>query len=248
MKKLLLAAATLMLCACGSSTPSSSNVEQAKGTYQFVNKTGEKVTELYVYLTGSSDKGTNYAEAGLAAEGEVTATYSVDADKVSETALTVEFVTESGYAGAPFTTLAIEEAVIHLLSQADATSGSTQQSIHFFVEGEQVIKTVPGTYKFVNKTGEKLVELYVYETGSAEKGDNIAGSGLEVDGDATVIFEVAADAAETTMLTIEFKTESGYAGTPFTTLAIEEAEIEILAQADVVAGATAIKFVVPGAE
>ena len=56
-------------------TPETENKETEKkevatsGKYVVVNTTGETITELYIYKTGSEEKGTNYADGGLA-DGE----------------------------------------------------------------------------------------------------------------------------------------------------------------------------------
>lgn len=92
------------------------------GVYKLVNKTGEEVTGLYVYVTDSDDKGDNYAETPLAADADVEVTYEAES---ADTVLTLEFTTASGYTGT-FTTLSIEEATINLLAEADVESGATQ--------------------------------------------------------------------------------------------------------------------------
>lgn len=91
----------------------------AVGVYDVYNKTGEKVTDLYVYIVDSEDKGDNYAGEGLANDAMVKIEYAAAADAT----LVLEFTTESGY-NAKFETLHIEEAPISLLSQ-DAMTGAT---------------------------------------------------------------------------------------------------------------------------
>lgn len=92
------------------------------GVYNLVNKTGEDVVALYVYETGSEDKGTNYAETALAADESVEVTYEAES---AETVLTLEFTTASDYTGT-FTTLSIENVTINLLAEADVETGATQ--------------------------------------------------------------------------------------------------------------------------
>lgn len=137
-KVALAATVTFGLVACSSSTteeettPTSENeaVETSEaeeevsttGIYTLINKTGEDVTDLYVYETGTSDKGENYAETALKADDSVEVTFD---NGDAEAELTLEFTTASGYTG-EFTTLHIEEASINLLAEADVESGATQ--------------------------------------------------------------------------------------------------------------------------
>ena len=105
-------------------TPIAFAAAQQTGTYTVYNKTGEKVTELYIFLTGAEDKGENLAgEEGLAADASAELTKSIDKILDGSHALTLSFKTEGGYEAA-FTTLSIEEAPITLLA-ADAMTGAT---------------------------------------------------------------------------------------------------------------------------
>ena len=85
------------------------------------NTTGENVTELYLYVAGSEDKGENLAADGLADGDSVVLTLPEDADKSAEYVL--EFTTEGGYTQS-FDTLSYEVAPISLLS-VDAAAGAT---------------------------------------------------------------------------------------------------------------------------
>ena len=111
MKKLLplflALALTLLASSCGA---------KLEGRYTVINDTGERLTALYLYETGGSDKGPNLAET-CQTSGELTR------EGTKRTMLTLEFTTESGYT-ASFTNLAIEVATIRLLA-ADAVSGAT---------------------------------------------------------------------------------------------------------------------------
>ena len=105
-------------------TPIAFAAAQQTGTYTVYNKTGEKVTELYIFLTGAEDKGENLAgEEGLAADASAELNKSIDKILDGSHALTLSFKTEGGYEAA-FTTLSIEEAPITLLA-ADAMTGAT---------------------------------------------------------------------------------------------------------------------------
>ena len=72
-----------------------------------------------------------------------------------------------------------------------------------------------GVYTIHNTTGELVSELYVYETGAEEKGENLAGEGMNDTEKVEATYEGTTD----TVLTLEFTTESGFQGT-FETLYI----------------------------
>ena len=194
--------------------------ETATGTYTLYNVTGEKLTELYLYETGS-DKGENRIPDGMKNNKKLVLTY----DAAADAALTLEYVTESGVS-AKFETLHIEEVPIAMQS-VDATSGATP--IRFGVPEDT------GNYKLVNTTGTTVSELYVYLNGG-EKGENLAGSGME-DG-ASVDFTITAPVDAS--LTVEFTTEADGTKT-FETLHIENVTVNLLA-ADAMSGATPIQF------
>lgn len=194
--------------------------ETATGTYTLYNVTGEKLTELYLYETGS-DKGENRIPDGMKNNKKLVLTY----DAAADAALTLEYVTESGVS-AKFETLRIEEVPI-AMEAVDAASGATP--IRFSIPEDT------GSYKLVNTTGATVSELYVYLNGG-EKGENLAGSGME-DG-ASVDFTITAPVDAS--LTVEFTTEADGTKT-FETLHIENVTVNLLA-ADAMSGATPIQF------
>ena len=104
-----------------SSEAASSEAEVEPAEYTVYNTTGENVTDLYLYVAGSEDKGENLAADGLADGDNVVLTLPEDADKSAEYVL--EFTTESG-ATQSFDTLSYEVAPISLLS-VDAAAGAT---------------------------------------------------------------------------------------------------------------------------
>ena len=104
-----------------SSEAASSEAEVEPAEYTVYNTTGENVTDLYLYVAGSEDKGENLAADGLADGDSVVLTLPEDADKSDEYVL--EFTTESG-ATQSFDTLSYEVAPISLLS-VDAAAGAT---------------------------------------------------------------------------------------------------------------------------
>ena len=132
------------LAACGSSSTTAAATKAAESTaaatattvpteghYNITNATGEKVTALYVYKTGSSDKGTNYAENGLDDGASVKVDVKVDEKDASGYMQTVEFTTESGDTEDSFQTLNLEEADFSLVKVADLSSSATQQNVTF---------------------------------------------------------------------------------------------------------------------
>ena len=104
-----------------SSEAASSEAEVEPAEYTVYNTTGENVTDLYLYVAGSEDKGENLAADGLADGDSVVLTLPEDADKSAEYVL--EFTTESGTTQS-FDTLSYEVAPISLLS-VDAAAGAT---------------------------------------------------------------------------------------------------------------------------
>lgn len=104
-----------------SSEAASSEAEVEPAEYTVYNTTGENVTDLYLYVAGSEDKGENLAADGLADGDSVVLTLPEDADKSAEYVL--EFTTESGDTQS-FDTLSYEVAPISLLS-VDAAAGAT---------------------------------------------------------------------------------------------------------------------------
>ena len=104
-----------------SSEAASSEAEVEPAEYTVYNTTGENVTDLYLYVAGSEDKGENLAADGLADGDSVVLTLPEDADKSAEYVL--EFTTEDGQTQS-FETLHYEVAPISLLS-VDAAAGAT---------------------------------------------------------------------------------------------------------------------------
>ena len=107
--------------AASSEAAASEAAEPTTAEYTVYNTTGSTVSELYLYVAGSEDKGENLAADGLADGDSVVLTLPEDADKSAEYVL--EFTTESGDTQS-FDTLSYEVAPISLLS-VDAAAGAT---------------------------------------------------------------------------------------------------------------------------
>lgn len=107
--------------AASSEAASSEAAEPTTAEYTVYNTTGSTVSELYLYVAGSEDKGENLAGEGLADGENVVLTLPEDADQSAKYVL--EFTTEDGTTQS-FDTLGYEVAPISLLS-ADAAAGAT---------------------------------------------------------------------------------------------------------------------------
>ena len=98
-------------------------------------------------------------------------------------------------------------------------------------------------YTVYNTTGSTVTDLYLYEVGSEDKGENLAGEGL-ADGESVVITrDVEADKQGDTTYVLEFTTEDGNTQS-FETLRYETTPIS-LKSVDAAAGATPIAFEAP---
>ena len=102
----------------------------------------------------------------------------------------------------------------------------------------------PAEYTVYNTTGTNVAELYLYDAGSDEKGDNLAGENGLADGENIVITrDVEADKQSDVTYILEFTTEDGQTQS-FETLHYEVAPISLLS-VDAAAGATPIAFTAP---
>ena len=98
-------------------------------------------------------------------------------------------------------------------------------------------------YTVYNTTGSTVTDLYLYEVGAEDKGDNLAGEGL-ADGDSVVITrDVVADKQADVTYVLEFTTEDGQTQA-FETLHYETTPLS-LKSVDAAAGATPIAFAAP---
>lgn len=209
---------------------------QTVGVYTIYNATGEGISDLYLYETGAADKGANYAAGGHGFGDAHAMVIQYDAAADPSVSLTLEFTTNSGYS-AEFNTLHIETAPITLLA-ADALTGSTPLTF----------AASSATYTIYNQTGEKVTDLYLYRTGTEDKGENLIDGAAENGGSQVISFDAVPEMlldskGNLGAFTIEFTTESGYTGS-FKTLSYENAPITLIS-ADAMTGATEIKFGAP---
>ena len=122
---------------------------------------------------------------------------------------------------------------------SSAASSEAASSEAAFSEAE----ATSAEYTVYNTTGSKVTELYLYDAGSEDKGENLAGEGL-ADGESIVITrDVEADKQDDVVYVLEFTTEDGSTQS-FETLSYEVTPISLLS-VDAAAGATPIAFAAP---
>lgn len=102
-----------------------------EGHYNITNATGEKIISLFIYQTGPSDKGINYAASGMDDGTSIKVDVKVNEKSAPSYLQTVEFTTESGDTENSFQTLSLEEADFSLVKVADLNSSATQQNVTF---------------------------------------------------------------------------------------------------------------------
>ena len=125
---------------------------------------------------------------------------------------------------------------------ASSTASSVASSVAASSEAASSEAAVePAEYTVYNTTGSTVSELYLYVSGSEDKGENLAGEGL-ADGE-NVVLTLPEDADQSAKYVLEFTTEDGTTQS-FDTLSYEVAPISLLS-ADAAAGATPIAFSAP---
>ena len=134
----------------------------------------------------------------------------------------------------------VSVAVAAALALSLAACGSSPASS---AASSEAAEPTTAEYTVYNTTGSKVTDLYLYEVGAEDKGDNLAGDGL-ADGDSVVITrDVEADKQSDVTYILEFTTEDGQTQS-FETLHYEVAPISLLS-VDAAAGATPIAFTAP---
>lgn len=130
---------------------------------------------------------------------------------------------------------ASSEAVSSVAASSEAASSEAASS-----EAEPA----SAEYTVYNTTGSTVTELYLYEAGSEDKGENLAGENGLADGESIVITrDEDAEKQADLKYTLEFTTEDG-ATQSFDTLSYEVAPISLLS-VDAAAGATPVAFSAP---
>ena len=127
-------------------------------------------------------------------------------------------------------------------STASSAAASSEAASSEVVSSEA--EATSAEYTVYNTTGSKVTELYLYDAGSDEKGDNLAGENGLADGENIVITrDVEADKQSDVTYILEFTTEDGQTQA-FETLHYETTPIS-LKSVDAAAGATPIAFAAP---
>lgn len=127
-------------------------------------------------------------------------------------------------------------------SSSAASSAASSEAASSEAASEAAEPTT-AEYTVYNTTGSTVTDLYLYEVGAEDKGDNLAGKGL-ADGDSVVITrDVEADKQADVTYVLEFTTEDGQTQA-FETLHYETTPLS-LKSVDAAAGATPIAFAAP---
>ena len=128
-------------------------------------------------------------------------------------------------------------------SSVASSAAASSEAASSEAAASEAAEPTTAEYTVYNTTGSKVTDLYLYEVGAEDKGDNLAGEGL-ADGDSVVITrDVEADKQADVTYVLEFTTEDGQTQS-FETLHYEVAPISLLS-VDAAAGATPIAFTAP---
>lgn len=129
-------------------------------------------------------------------------------------------------------------------SSSVASSAASTEAASSEAASSEAAEPTTAEYTVYNTTGSTVTELYLYDAGSDEKGDNLAGENGLADGENIVITrDVEADKQSDVTYILEFTTEDGQTQS-FETLHYEVAPISLLS-VDAAAGATPIAFTAP---
>ena len=129
-------------------------------------------------------------------------------------------------------------------SSSVASSAASSEAASSEAASSEAAEPTTAEYTVYNTTGSTVTELYLYDAGSDEKGDNLAGENGLADGENIVITrDVEADKQSDVTYILEFTTEDGQTQS-FETLHYEVVPISLL-NVDAAAGATPIAFTAP---
>ena len=128
-------------------------------------------------------------------------------------------------------------------SSVASSAAASSEAASSEAASSEAAEPTTAEYTVYNTTGSTVTELYLYDAGSEDKGENLAADGL-ADGDSVVITrDVEADKQSDVTYILEFTTEDGQTQS-FETLHYEVAPISLLS-VDAAAGATPIAFTAP---
>ena len=93
-------------------------------------------------------------------------------------------------------------------SSSVASSAASSEAASSEAASSEAAEPTTAEYTVYNTTGSTVTDLYLYEVGAEDKGDNLAGEGL-ADGDSVVITrDVEADKQADVTYVLEFTTEA----------------------------------------
>ena len=129
-------------------------------------------------------------------------------------------------------------------SSSVASSAASSEAASSEAASGEATEPTTAEYTVYNTTGSTVTELYLYDAGSEEKGDNLASENGLADGESVVITrDEDADKQSDVNYVLEFTTEDGETQS-FETLHYETTPIS-LKNVDAAAGATPIAFAAP---
>ena len=129
-------------------------------------------------------------------------------------------------------------------SSVASSAAASSEAASSEAASSEAAEPTTAEYTVYNTTGENVTELYLYEAGSEDKGDNLAGENGLADGENVVITrDEDADKQADMTYVLEFTTEDGQTQS-FETLHYETTPIS-LKSVDAAAGATPIAFAAP---
>lgn len=129
-------------------------------------------------------------------------------------------------------------------STAASSAAASSEAASSEAASSEAAEPTTAEYTVYNTTGSTVTELYLYDAGSEEKGDNLAGENGLADGESVVITrDEDADKQSDINYVLEFTTEDGETQS-FETLHYETTPIS-LKSVDAAAGATPIAFAAP---
>ena len=124
-----------------------------------------------------------------------------------------------------------------------ATEATTEVTTEATTEVTAAAEPQTAEYTIYNTTGDEVTELYLYLVGSEDKGENLAGEGLE-DGASVVVTRNAASEEEAKAMTFVLEWVSGGQTQTFETLHFEVVPLS-LKSVDAASGATPVAFAKP---
>ena len=129
-------------------------------------------------------------------------------------------------------------------SSVASSAAASSEAASSEAASSEAAEPTTAEYTVYNTTGSTVTELYLYDAGSEEKGDNLAGENGLADGESVVITrDEDADKQSDVNYVLEFTTEDGETQS-FETLHYETTPIS-LKNVDAAAGATPIAFAAP---